>query len=180
MTQFRDIIEIHLEIIYTEAKRRAELERLVEERTASLQGAMAQQIEAINRAFSEMGRRKKTEESLRKAQDDLARISRITFLRYFWTNVNRRCFERKGATTGLVPHRPDRRSQYFLPGGGPESTSILLLLHGFPSSSRMFQPLLQSRLSNICRLIAPDYPGFGHSSWRDPKVFNNRLITSLT
>jgi GAF domain-containing protein len=29
MTQFRDIVEIHLEIIYTEAKRREELERLV-------------------------------------------------------------------------------------------------------------------------------------------------------
>ena len=35
MVQFRDIVETHLEIIYTEAKRREELERLVEERTAS-------------------------------------------------------------------------------------------------------------------------------------------------
>jgi C4-dicarboxylate-specific signal transduction histidine kinase len=78
MTQFRDIVEIHLEIIYTEAKRREELERLVDERTASLQVAVAQQIEANNRVLSEMSQRKKTEESLRKAQDDLARISRIT------------------------------------------------------------------------------------------------------
>jgi signal transduction histidine kinase len=78
VTQFRDVVEIHLEIIYTEARRREELERLVDERTASLQVAMAQQIEANERVLSEMSRRKRTEESLRKAQDDLARISRIT------------------------------------------------------------------------------------------------------
>jgi signal transduction histidine kinase len=78
ITQFRDIVEIHLEIIYTEAKRREELERLVDERTASLQVAVAQQIEANNRVLSEMSQRKQTEESLRKAQHDLARISRIT------------------------------------------------------------------------------------------------------
>jgi signal transduction histidine kinase len=78
ITQFRDIVEIHLEIIYTEAKRREELERLVDERTASLQVAVAQQIEANHRVLSEMSQRKQTEESLRKAQHDLARISRIT------------------------------------------------------------------------------------------------------
>jgi signal transduction histidine kinase len=78
VTQFRDIVEIHLEIIYTEAKRREELERLVDERTASLQVAVEQRIEANNRVLSEMSQRKQTEESLRKAQDDLARISRIT------------------------------------------------------------------------------------------------------
>src|ERR1700733_7601407 len=78
ITQFRDIVEIHLEIIYTEAKRREELERLVDERTASLQVAVAQQIEANQRVLSEMSQRKQTEESLRKAQHDLARISRIT------------------------------------------------------------------------------------------------------
>ena len=78
ITQFRDIVEIHLEIIYTEAKRREELERLVDERTASLQVAVAQQIDANKRVLSEMSQRKQTEESLRKAQHDLARISRIT------------------------------------------------------------------------------------------------------
>jgi C4-dicarboxylate-specific signal transduction histidine kinase len=77
MTQFRDVVENHLEIIYTEPKRRQELERLVEERTASLQVAVAQQIEANNRVLSEISQRERTEESLRKTQDDLARISRI-------------------------------------------------------------------------------------------------------
>jgi signal transduction histidine kinase len=78
VTQLRDIVETHLEIVYTEAKRREELERLVDERTASLQVAVAQQIAANDRVLSEISQRKKTEESLRKAQDDLARISRIT------------------------------------------------------------------------------------------------------
>jgi C4-dicarboxylate-specific signal transduction histidine kinase len=78
VTQLRDIVETHLEIVYTEAKRREELERLVDERTASLQVAVAQQIEANDRVLSEISQRKKMEESLRKAQDDLARISRIT------------------------------------------------------------------------------------------------------
>jgi len=78
VTQLRDIVETHLEIVYTEAKRREELERLVDERTASLQVAVAQQIAANDRVLSEISQRKRTEESLRKAQDDLARISRIT------------------------------------------------------------------------------------------------------
>jgi signal transduction histidine kinase len=78
VAQFRDIVEIHLEIIYREAKRREELEHLVDERTASLQVAVAQQIEANHRVLSEMNKRKQTEESLRNAQNDLARISRIT------------------------------------------------------------------------------------------------------
>ncbi|MBV9878821.1 MAG: hypothetical protein JO025_29100 [Verrucomicrobia bacterium] len=78
MTQFRDVVEIHLEIIYTESKRREELERLVEERTASLQVAVAQQAEANDRMLSEISQRKRTEEFLRRTQDDLARISRIT------------------------------------------------------------------------------------------------------
>jgi signal transduction histidine kinase len=78
ITHFRDIVETHLEIIYTEAKRREELEHLVDERTASLRVAVAQQIEANERVLTEISERKKTEESLRKAQDDLARISRIT------------------------------------------------------------------------------------------------------
>jgi signal transduction histidine kinase len=78
MTEFRDIVEIHLEIVFTEAKRRQELERLVDERTALLQVAVEQRIEANNRVLSEMTQRKEIEESLLKAQGDLARISRIT------------------------------------------------------------------------------------------------------
>jgi pimeloyl-ACP methyl ester carboxylesterase len=54
---------------------------------------------------------------------------------------------------------------------GPKDAPTLLLLHGLPSSSRMFQPLL-TRLATKYHLIAPDYPGFGHSDWPDPKQFD--------
>jgi len=54
---------------------------------------------------------------------------------------------------------------------GPKGAPTILLLHGLPSSSRMFQPLL-TRLGDRYHLVAPDYPGFGHSDWRDPKQFS--------
>src|SRR5436190_16912672 len=53
---------------------------------------------------------------------------------------------------------------------GPKNAPTLLLLHGLPSSSRMFEPLF-ARLSDDYHLVAPDYPGFGHSDWPDPKLF---------
>jgi len=52
---------------------------------------------------------------------------------------------------------------------GPKNAPVLLLLHGVPTSSRMYQPMLESPLSARYRLIAPDFPGFGHSSWPGPK-----------
>jgi pimeloyl-ACP methyl ester carboxylesterase len=54
---------------------------------------------------------------------------------------------------------------------GPKNAPPILLLHGLPSSSRMFDPLL-ARLADKYHLIAPDYPGFGHSDWPDPKQFD--------
>jgi pimeloyl-ACP methyl ester carboxylesterase len=53
---------------------------------------------------------------------------------------------------------------------GPKDAPVILLLHGLPSSSRMFEPLF-TRLSDRFHLVAPDYPGFGHSEWPDPKKF---------
>jgi pimeloyl-ACP methyl ester carboxylesterase len=53
---------------------------------------------------------------------------------------------------------------------GTKDAPAILLLHGLPSSSRMYEPLL-SRLADRYRLIAPDYPGFGHSDWPDPTQF---------
>ena len=53
---------------------------------------------------------------------------------------------------------------------GPKDAPVILLLHGLPSSSRMFEPLF-SRLADRYHLIAPDYPGFGHSDWPNPKEF---------
>src|SRR6201997_1322652 len=54
---------------------------------------------------------------------------------------------------------------------GPKGAPTILLLHGLPSSSRMFQPLL-TRLADKYHLVAPDYPGFGQSDWPDPKQFD--------
>ncbi|CAL9522836.1 Haloalkane dehalogenase [Streptomyces sp. enrichment culture] len=45
---------------------------------------------------------------------------------------------------------------------------VLLLLHGFPSASHQFRRLIDS-LGRHYRLIAPDYPGFGHT--RAPEDF---------
>src|ERR1700733_9677442 len=53
---------------------------------------------------------------------------------------------------------------------GTKSAPSILLLHALPSSSRMFEPLF-ARLSDRFHLVAPDYPGFGHSDWPDPKKF---------
>jgi pimeloyl-ACP methyl ester carboxylesterase len=46
---------------------------------------------------------------------------------------------------------------------GPADGPVILLLHGFPTSSRMFRNLIPA-LADRYHLIAPDYPGFGHSS----------------
>jgi pimeloyl-ACP methyl ester carboxylesterase len=53
---------------------------------------------------------------------------------------------------------------------GVKGAPVILLLHGLPSSSRMYEPLLR-RLASQYHLIAPDYPGFGHSDWPNPKEF---------
>ena len=53
---------------------------------------------------------------------------------------------------------------------GRRDAPTILLLHGLPSSSRMFQPLV-TRLAEDYHLVAPDYPGFGHSDWPDPTTF---------
>ena len=54
---------------------------------------------------------------------------------------------------------------------GPKDAPVILFLHGLPSSSRMFEPLY-ARLADRYHLIAPDYPGFGHSDWPDPKQYS--------
>lgn len=45
---------------------------------------------------------------------------------------------------------------------GPQSGPVMLLLHGFPSSSFYFRNLIPL-LAGKYHVIAPDYPGFGHS-----------------
>ncbi len=50
---------------------------------------------------------------------------------------------------------------------GPEDAPVIVLLHGYPSSSRMWDRLIPL-LADRYRLIAPDYPGFGHSDAPSP------------
>lgn len=45
---------------------------------------------------------------------------------------------------------------------GPANAPVVLLLHGFPTSSHMFRNLIPL-LADRYRVIAPDYPGFGQS-----------------
>lgn len=53
---------------------------------------------------------------------------------------------------------------------GPPNAPVILLLHGFPSSSRMFGTLIPL-LAPRYRLIAPDFPGFGQSDAPSPNNF---------
>lgn len=46
---------------------------------------------------------------------------------------------------------------------GPKDAPVILLLHGFPTSSQMFRNLIPA-LADKYRVLAPDYPGFGNSS----------------
>jgi len=63
----------------------------------------------------------------------------------------------------------DALSIFYREAGASDAPTILLL-HGLPSSSRMFEPLF-GRLRDRYHLIAPDYPGFGHSDWPGAKTF---------
>src|ERR1700746_3908455 len=50
--------------------------------------------------------------------------------------------------------------QVFYRTAGDLNSPVVLLLHGFPTSSFMFRELIP-RLANDYRVIAPDLPGFG-------------------
>ncbi|WJH39523.1 alpha/beta hydrolase [Aliirhizobium terrae] len=71
---------------------------------------------------------------------------------------------------------------------GPVDGPVVLLLHGFPTSSHMFRNLIPL-LAYRYRVIAPDYPGFGYSDAPDHKTFKytfdhyadlvDKLVTKL-
>jgi pimeloyl-ACP methyl ester carboxylesterase len=88
------------------------------------------------------------------------------------------CCSTNGSAAAAPGHRPVAYRTVEVDGlsifyreAGPSDGPVLLLLHGFPSSSRMFDPLFD-RLSDRFHLIAPDFPGFGHSDWPDPSTFD--------
>ena len=53
---------------------------------------------------------------------------------------------------------------------GPADAPVVLLLHGFPTSSHMFRHLIP-QLADRYRVIAPDYPGYGQSAAPDRASF---------
>jgi pimeloyl-ACP methyl ester carboxylesterase len=53
---------------------------------------------------------------------------------------------------------------------GPVDAPVVLLLHGFPTSSHMFRNLIPI-LGDRYHVIAPDYPGFGESAAPDHTKF---------
>jgi len=53
---------------------------------------------------------------------------------------------------------------------GPKNAPTILMLHGYPSSSRMFATLIPL-LADRYHLVAPDYPGFGESDAPPPSEF---------
>ncbi len=54
---------------------------------------------------------------------------------------------------------------------GPKQAPVVVLLHGYPSSSRMYDPLIPL-LADSYHLIAPDYPGFGQSEAPPPSRYH--------
>ena len=79
-----------------------------------------------------------------------------------------------------VAHRESRATHHrtirvdgvdiFYREAGPADAPVVVLLHGFPTSSRMFRNLIPA-LASRYRVIAPDYPGFGQSGTPDRKQF---------
>ena len=68
-------------------------------------------------------------------------------------------------TAPATHHRTARIEgiELFYREAGPTDAPAIVLLHGFPSSSNMYRNLIP-QLASRYRVIAPDYPGFGHSA----------------
>ena len=60
--------------------------------------------------------------------------------------------------------------EVFYREAGSADAPVMLLLHGFPTSSNMFRNLIP-KLAPHYHVIAPDYIGYGLSSMPDPKGF---------
>ena len=69
---------------------------------------------------------------------------------------------------------PDRLTEsavnIFYREAGDKDAPVVLLLHGFPSSSHQYRGLID-QLSDKYRVIAPDLPGFGFSDAPEAKTF---------
>jgi len=69
------------------------------------------------------------------------------------------------------PEDEDRRVNIFYRETGPSDAPVVLLLHGFPTSSHMYRNLIPA-LADLYHVIAPDYPGYGQSDMPDRSKFS--------
>lgn len=89
------------------------------------------------------------------------------------TTLERRAASSAAATAAAVTYH--RTTQIdgvglFYREAGPADAPVVLLLHGFPTSSHMFRNLIP-QLADRYRVIAPDYPGYGQSDSPDRASF---------
>ncbi|MFD7162843.1 alpha/beta fold hydrolase [Streptomyces violascens] len=102
-------------------------------------------------------------------------------------------------TTSAAPHSPAAASRIAVPARTvhrrvevdgvdvfyreslPERADapVLLLLHGFPSASHQFRRLIDA-LGAQYRLIAPDYPGFGHTEAPTGFTYSFERLADIT
>ena len=81
----------------------------------------------------------------------------------------------------LIPHTSIRRVEadgvtVFYREAGPANAPVVLLLHGFPTSSFQFRELIP-RLADRYRVIAPDLPGFGFTEVPDQRHYKYSFDT---
>lgn len=92
--------------------------------------------------------------------------------------------DRTSAVRALITYRTAEVNgiKVFYRDVGRRDAPVVLLLHGYPSSSRMFEPLFPF-LARHYRLIAPDYPGFGLSDAPDRSKYEytfDHLATTVS
>ncbi|HEU4894123.1 MAG TPA: alpha/beta fold hydrolase, partial [Vicinamibacterales bacterium] len=73
------------------------------------------------------------------------------------------------AVTRYRTIKVDGRDIFYREAGAANAPAVVLL-HGFPTSSHMFRNLIPA-LAQRYRVIAPDYPAFGHSGTPDRRGF---------
>ena len=78
-----------------------------------------------------------------------------------------------GESTSLIHYRKIKANDQiiFYREAGPSDAPVILLLHGYPTSSHMFRNLIPI-LSDKYHVIAPDLPGFGYSDIPDRTKFS--------
>ena len=99
----------------------------------------------------------------------------LAFSSFRWMSVLALLFGYSAAMADPMPVTHYRYAdvdgvKVFYREAGPADAPVVLLLHGFPTSSHMFRNLIP-QLADRYHVIAPDYPGFGQSDAPDHTKF---------